>query len=305
MPKQSRRQGILNDLEAAKQDLQVAHYTDLLSACIHLLRIGADSDSDTEAELRSSASDDSMLDSEILEETDTDLLSLLASSDGPPPLLTFSPAVQQYEYQIIALEDEVQQARYLATRKRTARAPQLQLLEQWALDGDVDKFRRKLRVDPEVFKHIVDRIRHHPGFSSQSNNPQFPVPVQLAIFLNGAGHYGNAATTEDLAEWAGVSVGTVYNCIRRVMTAILPLHDKYIHFDPLEEEDQRERERAKQWVEAQCGIPEWRNGFLCVDGSPFNLFQKPGWHGEGFYDRKSRYSLSSQVCFCCIVHTSG
>ena len=237
MSKQSRWQGILNDLEAAKQDLQVTCYTDLLSACIHLLHIGTDSDSETKAELCSSTLDDSMLDLEILEETNTDLLSLLASSGSPPPLLMFSPTVQQYEYQIIALKDEVWQAQYLATHKRTAWAPQLQLLEQWALDGDVDKFHRKLRVDPEVFKHIVDCIHHHPGFSSQSNNPQFPVPVQLMIFLNGAGHYGNTATTEDLVEWAGVSVGTIYNCIQQVMTAILPLHDKYIHFNPLEEEE--------------------------------------------------------------------
>ena len=107
------------------------------------------------------------------------------------------------------------------------------------------------------------------------------------IFLNGAGHYGNVATMEDLAEWAGVSVGTVYNCIQWVMTAILPLHDEYIYFHPLEEEDQWEWKCAKQWVEAQCGIPKWQNGFLCISGSPFNLFQKPGWHDEGFYDCKS------------------
>ena len=35
---------------------------------------------------------------------------------------------------------------------------------------------------------------------------------------------------------------------------------------------------------------------MCVDGTAFNLFQKPGWHGEGFFDRKSNYSLSNQVC---------
>ena len=121
---------MLNDLEAAKQDLQVTCYADLLSMCIHILHIGADSDSDIEVELGSSTLDDSMLGSEILEETDTDLLSLLASSDGPPPLLTFSPVVQQYKYQITALEDKVQQAQYLAACKRTAQAPQLQLLEQ-------------------------------------------------------------------------------------------------------------------------------------------------------------------------------
>ncbi|KIK15369.1 hypothetical protein PISMIDRAFT_115267 [Pisolithus microcarpus 441] len=37
-------------------------------------------------------------------------------------------------------------------------------------------------------------------------------------------------------------------------------------------------------------------GFLHVNGSPFNLFQKPGWHGRGFFNCKSQYLLSAQVC---------
>ncbi|KAG2154156.1 uncharacterized protein EDB93DRAFT_1239541 [Suillus bovinus] len=76
----------------------------------------------------------------------------------------------------------------------------------------------------------------------------------------------------------------------------VPHHDAVIHFDPLYEDDQIEREWAKMWVEEQT-CPEWRGGFLCIDGTPFNLFQKPGWHGEGFYDCKSNYSLSAQVCY--------
>ncbi|KIK11404.1 hypothetical protein PISMIDRAFT_82100, partial [Pisolithus microcarpus 441] len=59
-------------------------------------------------------------------------------------------------------------------------------------------------------------------------------------------------------------------------------------------EDQEERDQAKNWVESRS-CPGWRGGVLCVDRSPINLFQKPGWHGEGFFDCKSRYSLSAQV----------
>ena len=58
--------------------------------------------------------------------------------------------------------------------------------------------------------------------------------------------------------------------------------------------DQEEIHWTKVWVEGK-GCFDWQNGFLCMDGSPFNLFQKPGWHSKGFYDRKSQYSLSSQV----------
>jgi hypothetical protein len=78
------------------------------------------------------------------------------------------------------------------------------------------------------------------------------------------------------------------------MIAVLQHHDNAIHFDPLDTEDQEERKRAKQWVE-QRTCCEWRGGFLCVDGTPFNLFQKPGWHGEGFFDKKSNYSLTAQA----------
>ncbi|KAG2337323.1 hypothetical protein BDR05DRAFT_978547 [Suillus weaverae] len=118
-----------------------------------------------------------------------------------------------------------------------------------------DKFCQKLRVSPAVFDKLIERISPHAIFYNNSNNPQLPVPIQLAIFLNGVGHYGNAATTQDLAEWAGVSVGTH--------------HDDAIHFDPLDREDQEERKRSQQW--------------------------KPGWHGEGFFDKHSNYSLTAQV----------
>ncbi|KIK76968.1 hypothetical protein PAXRUDRAFT_98884, partial [Paxillus rubicundulus Ve08.2h10] len=106
--------------------------------------------------------------------------------------------------------------------------------------------------------------------------------------------YGNAATSQDMAEWAGVSVSTVHNCYKHVMVAILHHHNAVIHFDPTREDDRQERENSKVWVESKTCVA-WRNGFLCVDGTPFNLFQKPGWHGEGFFDRKSRYSLSNQI----------
>ncbi|KAG2068202.1 hypothetical protein BDR04DRAFT_1209520 [Suillus decipiens] len=100
--------------------------------------------------------------------------------------------------------------------------------------------------------------------------------------------------TEDIADWVGVSIGTVYNCHCCVMVAILHHHDDVIHFDLLDYNDQNERERAKDWVEEHTCL-EWRGGFLSVGSTLFNLFQKPGWHGEGFYDRKSNYSLSAQV----------
>ncbi|KIM55072.1 hypothetical protein SCLCIDRAFT_135412 [Scleroderma citrinum Foug A] len=223
------------------------------------------------------------------------LLSLLATSDSSFTVpFTLHPLIIAFKNTIATLTDKVEKSRYLSACQPAPRAPQLQLLEEWCINDDLPKFRHKLCVNPDVFACIIQRIKGHPVFSNNSNNPQLGVPIQFAIFLNGVGHYGNGATTEDLAEWVGVSTGTIYNCFRHVMITLLHFHDDVIHFDPMELEDQEERERAKEWVESHSCMG-WRKGFLCVDGSPFNLFQKPGWHGEGFFDCKSRYSLSSQV----------
>ncbi|KAG2072948.1 hypothetical protein BDR04DRAFT_1011972 [Suillus decipiens] len=149
---------------------------------------------------------------------------------------------------IKALHDEVEKSHVLFACPKLSHAPQLHLLEEQALDHP-EKFCCKLHIDLPVFEHLVNTIIAHPVFHNSLNNPQLPVPIQLAIFLNSTGHYGNAVTTEDIAEWAGVSTGTVYNCYQHVMITLLQHHNAVIHFDPLYEDDQIERERAKVWVE--------------------------------------------------------
>jgi hypothetical protein len=167
---------------------------------------------------------------------------------------------------------------------------------EWATEHP-NHFRRKVRVLPAVFDELVRRIQDHPIFSTRG---QLPAYFQLAIFLNRAGHYGNAATTEDVGEWAGVSVGTVYNCSSRVMIALVSLHDEVIRWNIQDPACMEEKNRAKAWVEAKT-CRGWRNGYLSCDGSCFNLFQKPGYHGETFYDKKSNYSLNCQVEFFFVI----
>jgi len=58
-----------------------------------------------------------------------------------------------------------------------------------------------------------------------SNTPQLPVNMQLAINLARAGHYGNGSSLMDVALWAGVSVGLVRKASIRVMIALVALHD--------------------------------------------------------------------------------
>ncbi|KIK96222.1 hypothetical protein PAXRUDRAFT_138979, partial [Paxillus rubicundulus Ve08.2h10] len=153
-------------------------------------------------------------------------------------------------------------------------------------------FHQRVRVNPEIFDYILDHISDHPIFSSGgSQNCQLPIAIQLAIFLNHAGHYGNAISPEYVAQWTGISVGSVINCTNRVMVAISDQHDTFIQFPGLNSEDVA---HARVYMQ-NCSCPEWGNGILAADGSPFCLFAKPAMHGETFFDHKSNYSLNCQA----------
>ena len=192
---------------------------------------------------------------------------------------------------IRALRDEVEHACVLnQVGEPPMHASQLHLLEHFA-EFQPHLFCKKLRVDPEIFNEILDHISDHLIFQSRSNNLQLPVMIQLAIFLNCAGHYGNTISTEDVAQWAGVSVGSVVNCTECTMIALLEQHNKFII---VPKEFSLDSELACRFVDAKS-CDAWRGGIFAVDGSTFNLFEKPAHYGETFYDRKSQYSLNCQV----------
>ncbi|KAJ7476807.1 hypothetical protein FB451DRAFT_963113, partial [Mycena latifolia] len=67
------------------------------------------------------------------------------------------------------------------------------------------------------------------------------------------------------------------------------LHDSVIRW-PTE----AEKDEAKEWVES-ASCEDWAGGFCMVDGTLVPLFEKPGHHGEVYFDRKSNYSLNVQV----------
>ena len=154
---------------------------------------------------------------------------------------------------------------------------------------DPKRFRHNLRVPASTFDTLLEMIETHPVFLNNAKFSQGPVNQQLAIALFRFGHNGNAASVEAVAQWAGVSAGTVVNCTRRVMISFLALHDSAIRW-PSEDE----KERSKEWVES-VSCHAWRDGYCMVDGTPIVLFQKPGYHGEAYFDRKSNYSLNLQV----------
>ena len=162
-------------------------------------------------------------------------------------------------------------------------------------EDDPRRFRRNLRVSPSTFDELVTRIEDDSIFQNRSNRMQYPVDIQLALALYRFGHDGNAASVEGVAQWAGVSVGLVVKATRRVMVAFLRLHDSIICWP-----SKAEREEAKCWVES-VSCPAWQDGFCMVDGTLVPLFEKPGHHGEAYFDRKSNYSLNVQVLYYIII----
>ncbi len=188
-------------------------------------------------------------------------------------------------------------SRVLREHPPVKKASQIHLLEHWH-NSNPNQYKRRVRVDPDTFDSIVNKIRDHRIFHNNSNVSQTPVEVQLAIFLFRAGHYGNAASPEAIGHWAGVSPGTVANSTNRVMVALLSLHDDCVRFPTAEE-----KESAKAWVGAQV-CPEWRDGYLMVDGTKLPLFQRPGLHGDAWFDKNRSYSMDCQVrfypfpCYC-------
>jgi hypothetical protein len=174
---------------------------------------------------------------------------------------------------------------------RVHKLSQLHLVLVLYKEDDHKRFRQNLRVNPETFDALITRIKDDPIFVSDGPQDQMPLNEQLAITLFRFGHHGNAASVESIAQWAGISAGTVINATRRVMTAFLALHDAVIRWPSA-----REKEDAKEWVEAATCVA-WRNGCVFVDGTLVPLADKPGYHGEAYFDRKSNYSLNVQVSF--------
>ena len=171
------------------------------------------------------------------------------------------------------------------------KASQLPLLIHFA-EHRPDKFCKKLRIYPVVFNDILQEISDHPIFQNQSNNRQMPILIQLAIFLYHVGHYRNTCSPDDVAQWAGVSVGTVMNYTHHVMASLLDQHNRFIYTPDVHLEDMRQ---AQGFVESRT-CRAWRNGVFVADGTAVNLHARPGMFGNGFCDRKSNFSLNCQVC---------
>jgi hypothetical protein len=107
-----------------------------------------------------------------------------------------------------------------------------------------------------------------------------PIDEQLAIALFQFGHYGNAASTLKVAQWAGFGFGMVPLITNHVLKATCSerFYKSAFHWP-----SPQVKEAAKAWIQdASC--PAWRDGWLIIDGTLVSLFICPGFFGNTFFD---------------------
>ncbi|RXW14818.1 hypothetical protein EST38_g11040 [Candolleomyces aberdarensis] len=194
----------------------------------------------------------------------------------------------------LTILETIRQTRYLGGRsRRQEKAGSLHLAWKYSEHPDDHmRFMKMLRVSPIVFDFVLACIKDHPVFTNQSNVPQTPVDVQLAVTLYRMGRYGNAASVSDIARNCGLSVGSVEHFTDRCFTAIEALHDQFVK--PL---SSNEKEVEKEWIDGHLGISGslWREGYLMYDGTIVVLSSRPGWNGDAYFTRKGNYGLNLQI----------
>ncbi|KAJ7815912.1 hypothetical protein B0H13DRAFT_1923917 [Mycena leptocephala] len=84
---------------------------------------------------------------------------------------------------ILRLMTEIEATRVIDPMPRIEKASQLYLLDEWRAISHPN-FRKKLRVEPEVFDGLHELIVDHPIFQNNSGNPQLPFHLVLSIQPN-------------------------------------------------------------------------------------------------------------------------
>ena len=88
----------------------------------------------------------------------------------------------------------------------------------------------------------------------------------------------NAATPEDITEWAGVNIGSVVNCTNHVMVVILDQHNNFVYVPGDKSEDMG----LARLFAAQKTCAAWQGGVFAADGSIIDFFEKPASYDDTF-----------------------
>ncbi|POW16278.1 hypothetical protein PSTT_01459 [Puccinia striiformis] len=124
-------------------------------------------------------------------------------------------------------------------------------------------FRQAARTTKEGFVQVLEKIVCNPVFHRGGRRPQLPIAHQLALTLERLGSNGNGASV-----------------------ALVSLGRTYVRWPDAQRRAEISEVLRKEGFEGCVGF---------VDGTTIPLFQRPGFDGETFFDRKKRYSLNTQI----------
>ncbi|KNE90635.1 hypothetical protein PSTG_15953 [Puccinia striiformis f. sp. tritici PST-78] len=153
-----------------------------------------------------------------------------------------------------------------------------------------DDFKQAVRTTRSGFVWLLNKIRGHPVFYSNSRREQLPIPHQLALTLERLGSNGNGASVGRFSRNLSVGRGTVIKVSRRVIQAINESSEGFIAWPNQDRRAEISDVMKEEGFEGCIGF---------VDGTTIPLHQRPGLNGEVYWDRKKQYSINCQIiCDC-------
>ena len=150
------------------------------------------------------------------------------------------------------------------------------------------EFLAHFRMSRSAFWVIHDLIKYHEVFLQQNNHrQQYPVELQLLVFLKRLGSEGVEGNNTKVASFFGIGKGSVDNYVNRVRKAVLSMKADIIRWP-----DAEERARIKKEIKINYGFQQCIG---IIDGTIIVLCQKPSYYGESYFCRKQCYAVNVQV----------
>jgi hypothetical protein len=159
-------------------------------------------------------------------------------------------------------------------------------------------FKIKFRMSPSAFERIWGLITNHHAFFNNSNSPQFNPKLQFLIVLYLFGAYGNGASGANVASALQVSRSIVGKFTKRVIVALLETLEQRV----IEWPAATRKEAIKNRIAEKHGF---QDAIGMIDGTHIILASRPNRQGEGYFNRKNRYSIQCMIVNddnCRILH---
>ncbi|CDU23334.1 uncharacterized protein SPSC_01963 [Sporisorium scitamineum] len=180
----------------------------------------------------------------------------------------------------------ITQERYLVDREHdlTDSGRIMRLLDRYA-STNVKLYRGMVRMSPEAFEDLTERLRSTNAFRSTIDFNR--VRLQIAVGLYRMGRSGNGGGVRDIAIQCGCSWGSVHSWTAKTIEGLNELNKEVMTFAT---ED--ERARAKAWVQEKSGVEAWGRGWLAAGGTHINLAWKPALNAREHWSYKGDYTFN-------------